>query len=148
MYKPAEGTLNSLSTFLVNPQYPLTPKINLAKAVVLPALSYGSEMFGLEEGQLQLREQLEYKLLRMLLGSRVQASKRLLYMEFNILPIHVVNIHKQLRVFAGTLCLSKSLEKIIMEATETKRYPPFIFSSLYSLTLKYIPFVPEYIIYS
>lgn len=46
-------------------------------------------------------------------------------MEFHIVPIHVVNIQKQLRVFAGTHCLSKSLEAIIMEAKETKRYPPF-----------------------
>lgn len=125
MFASAEGTLKSLQHFLVNRMYPLSPKINLAKAIILPALSYGLEMFGLEKRQITIRERLEYTLLRMLLGSRVNASKRLLYMEFNIVPIRIVNIQKQLRVFAGTHCLSKSLEGIITEARETKKYPPF-----------------------
>lgn len=111
----AEKVLGMLRPFLAVESVPLAVRVAVVKAVVLPSLLYGAEVWGMQEQRLRRAQTVLNRTLRVLAGAKERDSSMpcaAMWRELDVAPLHVmaaarraraVNKYIHLRTWVATL---------------------------------------------
>ena len=111
--KASENVYGMLTSLFKKLKLPISAKILLIKCLFYPSLTYGLEIYGHIQDSIQKRTELLENMLKFISFTGTKVGHQLLYLEYNIIPIHITYIKKKLRLFSCETNRSTSFNALI-----------------------------------
>ena len=96
--KASENVYGMLISLFKKLKLPISAKILLIKCLFYPSLTYGLEIYGHIQDSIQKRTELLENMLKFISFTGTKVGHQLLYLEYNIIPIHITYIKKEVKI--------------------------------------------------
>ena len=118
----AQTKLNMATSFLKNKTIPLGPKIDILRSCLLPALTYGSELFGMVKSVVAPLQSVWGKAVRMLVSGFSTSASLVLCAEFQLYSVYDVACSLRARAFRKFPVQLKTIMSDLCENASAKTW--------------------------